>query len=168
MSIPLPSPFTLFFLCILSFSSEEVVKLIVVITLGAAVIIGVPYTVLTSSYENTRSRIYSHYKWAINDTERYLPAVKEREGDHDSVWASGYSLSIDRYDLFKLCANNLIPTRDGSCLASACLALDALDHNWPWKTAEVRKEVSQADKCAAIMRGHSSVSFSPALRSRRI
>ena len=51
-------------------------------------------------------------------------------------------------------------TRSGRCVVSACVALDALDHDWPWRTAAVRKAKLQADECAAVMRRHSFVSFS--------
>jgi hypothetical protein len=129
------------------------------------VVASIPFFIVTVAHNATRGRIFRHHESATDELRRHLPAVKEREGDSDSAWASEYSLSIDRYDWFQFCADHgLMLTHCESCTASACLAFDALDHCWPWKTAVVRRTVSQADKCAAAMRRHSAVSFYPVLR----
>ena len=164
MSIPLPSPFTIVGMWMLAINPDDK-ALVLLLVLGVALIL---YFILTAAHGTARERILNHYKSATEEHKRHLPAVKEREGDSDSAWTSEYTLSIDRYDPFQFRLNYLMLTPGESCVASACLALDALDHDWPWTTAEVRKTVSQADKCAAIMRGHSSVSFSPVPRGRSI
>jgi hypothetical protein len=164
MSIPLPSPITLVGLWVFTRTSDET-SLVALLVLVAGL---VPYFIVTLAHQFTRERIFGHYKSATEEYDRHLPVVKEREGESDSAWASEYSLSIDRYDPFRFHLNYLMLTHCESCIASACLALDALDHNWPWKTAEVRKAVSQADACAAVMNQHSSVSFYPVPRGRSI
>ena len=94
MGILLPSPLTLCALSILFLPSNER-TLILVMVLGAAVII--PYLVLTTHYQITRSRISSHHQSATYDSERHLDAVKKRgEGGQDNACASEYSTSIDR------------------------------------------------------------------------
>ena len=100
MSIPLPSPFTLFFLWVISFDPDER-TLALVMALGAMALF--PYLVLIITYKCSRSRVYSHYESATIESKQNLPAVKEREGGDDSAWASEYSLSIDRYDSLRLC-----------------------------------------------------------------
>ena len=136
MHIPLLS-FCIPWICCVEVSWEVVL----VITVPSFVMIR--YSILKMTYDLTRAKLESCRQGAIWQVEHGLPELKREaaaqdpEIDHDSEWASAYSVAVDRWvcSFTELFSAHL----RASDLVSICFALDALDRNWPWKTAEVRK-----------------------------